>query len=290
MSVVELQPESLPGLEAGNHAGFQETAHVFGEGLIGILHPGAGKVGQETAVILLNAGMVHRIGPHRSSVELARAVSGAGFPVFRYDQSGLGDSPVSRQVSAGRKHEELKAAMELVSACTGATRFVVGGICSAADDAFHLATVEPRVQGVLLLDGLAYRTPGYWLRHLPPRIFNPVKVWNWWRSRSQGQPGMENFRDWPSRQDAIAAVKAMVSREVRMLFVFTGGAYRYFNHAAQLPAALGEAIGSRQVSATYWPDCDHTFYLKRDRVRLQQQVVSWLRQEFGTPKPSSATG
>ena len=287
MSVLSVQPESSTGLDAGNRTRFLESSHVFGEGLIGILHAGAAIASQETAVILLNAGMVHRIGPHRGSVELARAVAGAGFPVFRYDQSGLGDSPVSRQVSAERRHEELKAAMELVNARTGATRFVVGGICSAADDAFHLATLEPRVQGVLLLDGLAYRTPGYWLRHLPPRVFNPVKLWNWWRSRSHAQPGMENFRDWPSRQDAIAAVKGMVSRDVRMLFVFTGGAYRYFNHAGQLPAALGGAIESRQVSSEYWPDCDHTFYLKRDRSRLQQRVISWLSQEYGSSQAAS---
>ena len=287
MSVLSVQPESSTGLDAGNRTRFLESSHVFGEGLIGILHAGAAIASQETAVILLNAGMVHRIGPHRGSVELARAVAGAGFPVFRYDQSGLGDSPVSRQVSAERRHEELKAAMELVNARTGATRFVVGGICSAADDAFHLATLEPRVQGVLLLDGLAYRTPGYWLRHLPPRVFNPVKLWNWWRSRSHAQPGMENFRDWPSRQDAIAALKGMVSRDVRMLFVFTGGAYRYFNHAGQLPAALGGAIESRQVSSEYWPDCDHTFYLKRDRSRLQQRVISWLSQEYASPEAAS---
>ena len=287
MSVLSVQPASSTGLDAGNRTRFLESSHVFGEGLIGILHAGAAIASQETAVILLNAGMVHRIGPHRGSVELARAVAGAGFPVFRYDQSGLGDSPVSRQVSAERRHEELKAAMELVNARTGATRFVVGGICSAADDAFHLATLEPRVQGVLLLDGLAYRTPGYWLRHLPPRVFNPVKLWNWWRSRSHAQPGMENFRDWPSRQDAIAAVKGMVSRDVRMLFVFTGGAYRYFNHAGQLPAALGGAIESRQVSSEYWPDCDHTFYLKRDRSRLQQRVISWLSQEYGSSQAAS---
>ena len=287
MSVLSVQPESSTGLDAGNRTRFLESSHVFGEGLIGILHAGAAIASQETAVILLNAGMVHRIGPHRGSVELARAVAGASFPVFRYDQSGLGDSPVSRQVSAERRHEELKAAMELVNARTGATRFVVGGICSAADDAFHLATIEPRVHGVLLLDGLAYRTPGYWLRHLPPRVFNPVKLWNWWRSRSHAQPGMENFRDWPSRQDAIAAVKGMVSRDVRMLFVFTGGAYRYFNHAGQLPTALGGAIESRQVSSEYWPDCDHTFYLKRDRSRLQQRVISWLSQEYASPKAAS---
>ena len=282
MSILLSRSMSRAGLQAGSQASLPETAHVFGEGLIGILHSDIGNTKVKTAVILLNAGMVHRMGPHRGSVELARAVAGAGFPVFRYDQSGLGDSPVSRQVSSERRHQELKAAMELVSARTGATHFVVGGICSAADDAFHLARIEPRVQGLLLLDGLAYRTPGYWLRHLPSRVFNPVKLWNWWRSRSQGQPGMENFRDWPSRQEARTQLAELVARDARLLFVFTGGAYRYFNHAGQLPGALGPACLAKQVSTHYSPECDHTFYLKRDRVRLQEQVISWLRQAFGT--------
>lgn len=280
MSAVQAQPapaQSGRGTPA-------VSAHAFGEGLVGILHAVVDTPHREIAVILLNAGMVHRIGPHRGSVQLARAMAGAGFPVFRYDQSGLGDSPVSRQVSAERRHVELLAAMERVNACTGATRFVVGGICSAADDAFHLATLEPKIAGLLLLDGLAYRTAGYWWRHLPSRVFNPAKLWNWWRQRGNGQPGMENFRDWPSRQHAVAAVEAMVSRDVRFLFVFTGGAYRYFNHARQLPAALGPAIRSRQVAAEYWPDCDHTFYLARDRLRLQARVVEWLEQAFDAKK------
>lgn len=285
MSATTLQAESSRALASKEDAAdLPETAHVLGEGLVGILHAAVGSQRHDTALILLNAGMVHRIGPHRGSVELARAVADAGFPVFRYDQSGLGDSPVSSQVSAERRHLELEAAMELVNTRTGATRFVVGGICSAADDAFHLATIEPRIHGLLLLDGLAYRTAGYWWRYLPSRVFNPAKLVNWWRSRGAGQPGMANFRDWPSRPQAVAAVKAMVARDVRFLFVFTGGAYRYFNHARQLPAALGPAIKSSQVSAEYWPDCDHTFYLKHDRARLQHGVISWLSQEFGMPK------
>ncbi|NDK38758.1 alpha/beta hydrolase [Pseudoxanthomonas gei] len=282
MSAQPSQFELPRPLESDQAVDPRETAHLFGAGLVGILHAAAGPAHPDVAVILLNAGMVHRIGPHRGSVELARAVAGAGYPVFRYDQSGLGDSPVSAHVSAERRHLEITSAMALVTARTGATRFVVGGICSAADDAFHLASIEPRIHGLLLLDGLAYRTAGYWWRHLAPRVFSPVKWANWWRSRSDGSPGMENFRDWPSRQQAVATMQAMVARDVRFLFVFTGGAYRYFNHAGQLVACLGRAARSTQTSLAYWRDCDHTFYLQRDRARLQALVTAWMEREFPT--------
>ena len=276
-----LEAEAAPALQqrlAGNAEG--ETAHVFGDGLLGVIHPGAGGVVHDTAVILFNAGMVQRSGPHRSSVLLARALAGHGFPVLRFDQSGLGDSPISTTASANRRHAELRAAIDLLAAQTGARRFVIGGICSAADNAFRLAALEPRVHGLLLLDGLAYRTPGYWWRYLLPRVFHPGKVWRWWRQRG-AQTDMANFRDFPTQAEAVAQMTDMVARDLRLLFVFTGGAYRYFNHAGQLSAGLGAAARSAQVSLAYWPDCDHTFYLQRDRVRLQDTIAAWLEREFG---------
>jgi pimeloyl-ACP methyl ester carboxylesterase len=286
MSILEADAEVAPAIAqrlAGNAEG--ETAHVFGEGLLGVISHGAGHAIQDTAVILFNAGLVQRSGPHRGSVLLARALARSGFPVLRFDQSGLGDSPISTTTCSNRRHAELRAAIDLLAAQTGASRFVIGGICSAADNAFRLAALEPRVHGLLLLDGLAYRTPGYWWRYLLPRMFHPGKVWRWWRQRGT-QTDMANFRDFPTRAEAVEQMAELVSRDVRLLFVFTGGAYRYFNHAGQLPACLGAAARAPQVSLAYWRDCDHTFYLRRDRDRLQHLVESWLDAEFG-PRSTS---
>lgn len=278
MNAVPLAAAS-PVLRAGGEG---ETAHVFGDGLVGVIaHPAPSAVRRDVAVILFNAGMVQRSGPHRGSVQLARALAQRGFPVLRFDRSGLGDSPVPARAAAGRSQSELRTAMDLLAARTGAQRFVVGGICSAADNAFRLAPVEPRIDGLLMLDGLAYRTPGYWLRHLPPRVLNPRKLWRWWRQRG-AQPDMANFRDWPARSDAVAQMAGMAERGVQMLFVYTGGAYRYFNHAGQFAACLGCGARGRNVSFAYWPDCDHTFYLQRDRLRLQALVGDWLERGFGT--------
>lgn len=264
-----------------------EVAHVFGGGLVGVLSQAAHQAPpRDTAVIVFNAGMVQRIGPHRGSVQLARALARRGFPVLRYDQSGLGDSPVATQAAADRRRAELQAAMTLVAAETGARRFVVGGICSAADNAFRLAAAEPRIDGLLLLDGLAYRTPGFWLRHLPPRVLQPAKVWRWWRARGT-QPDLADFRDFPARSEARAQMAEMAARGVQLLFVHTGGAYRYFNHAGQLAAGLGRGARGGNVVSAYWRDCDHTFYLQRDRLRLQALVGDWLEHRFPGPGPAT---
>lgn len=256
-----------------------ESVHAFGDGLVGtIARPAAGAPRRDAALVLFNAGMVQRSGPHRGSVQLARALAARGFAVLRFDQSGLGDSPVSTRTTGNRRGEELAAALDLLAAETGARRFVVGGICSAADNAFRLAATEPRIDGLLMLDGLAYRTFGWWLRYLPPRL-RPRKLWNWWRQRGTGAD-MANFRDFPTRAEAVAQMRAMAGRGMRMLFVYTGGAYRYFNHAGQFAACLGPGARSPRASMAYWRDSDHTFYRERDRERLQALVGDWLEREF----------
>ena len=264
---------------AGVREGVREVAHAFGDGLVGVLaHPPAGTPAQPVAMVLFNAGLVPRGGPHRGSVELARALAGDGFPTLRFDWSGLGDSPLASAPDAGLRARELDAALALVTAETGIDRFVVGGICSAADHAFRLAPDEPRIVGLLLLDGLAYRTAGFWLRHLPPRLLRPRRLWRWLRQRGR-QPAMADFRDFPPRREAAATLQALVARGVRVLAVFTGGAYPYFNHAGQA-GCLGPATRSPRFSLAYWRECDHTFYLRRDRARLAGAVRAWMRREF----------
>lgn len=72
--------------------GITETAHVFGEGLVGVLSRPRQIVAGRPAVILLNAGLVQRSGPFRVYAQLARALASCGFVVLRFDLSGRGDS------------------------------------------------------------------------------------------------------------------------------------------------------------------------------------------------------
>ena len=42
--------------------------------------------------VILNSGIIHRVGHHRMYVTLARALARVGYPVLRFDLSGIGDS------------------------------------------------------------------------------------------------------------------------------------------------------------------------------------------------------
>ncbi len=255
-----------------------ESVRQFGPGLVGILHVPPAGVGTRAAVVLMNAGLVHRIGPFRGYVLLARALAAHGFAVLRFDQGGLGDSAASTRGSTERRRVEIDAAIEMLRSETDTDRFIVGGICSGADDAFLLAGLDPRISGVLLLDGLAYRTPGFWLRHLVRKLRAPHA----WRTlqRHHWLPGLDLYREHPARTAAVQQLQRLVERDVRILFVFTSGSSHYFNHYRQLRAGLGNAAAAAQVTLEHWPDCDHTFFLHCDRQRLQQRVLAWAQSEF----------
>ncbi|MET0935693.1 MAG: dienelactone hydrolase family protein, partial [Luteibacter sp.] len=154
----------------------REEAHRFGRGnhLVGIAGVPEGAHG-ETGVIVLNAGLVHRIGPFRLHVELTRQLNGSGYPTLRFDMSTLGDSGATGggMTRAQQVCADLSDAMALLKARAGCERFVLVGLCSGAQNAHVVAATDPRVSGAVFLDGYAYRTIGYKLRHYLPRLVDP---------------------------------------------------------------------------------------------------------------------
>ena len=125
------------------------------------------------AVLLWNAGLLHRVGPYRLYVDLARKFADMGFLVLRFDLSGKGDSEARRENVSERERStsDIKDAMDLLSKKNGVCKFVLLGLCSGADDAFPVGVQDSRVAGLVLLDGYGYRTLGYYLHHYGPRLF-----------------------------------------------------------------------------------------------------------------------
>ena len=154
--------------------------------LVGILSeppPEAESAGRP-GVLLLNSGILHRVGACRLHVRLARRLAQHGYTVVRFDFSGIGDSAV-RKDDLGFEESaivEIRETMDQLQRMRGIETFVPMGLCSGADMAFEVAKVDERVIGVGLLDLWAYRTPGYYLRRYGPKLLslptwiNSIKV------------------------------------------------------------------------------------------------------------------
>ena len=266
--------------------GYEERVHRFGDGLVGVATVPVGRPPRRTALVLLNAGLVHRMGPFRLYVQLARRLAAQGYVVLRFDQSGLGDSPLSTRTSESRKRDEVAAAMDLLERETGVQGFVLGGICSGADDSFNIAPDEPRVSGIVLLDGVGYRTRGHGLRHYLPRLFNPARLLRalWRRLRRRGDEpravGNDDLRDFPDRAEAIRRLQVLDARGAQVLLLYTGGVASYHNHRRQAAENFGAVMRSPNMATEYWVECDHTFYVRRHREKLFAYLEHWMGARF----------
>lgn len=278
-----------------------ESVHLLGKNStpIGVLSkPDAGKPRSDLAVIFLNSGLLHRVGPFRLYVSLARRLATQGVASVRIDQSGKGDSERRKGLSfidSIRKDFEDTAAF--LETAAGARRFVVLGLCSGADDALYLAAEYPQIAGAALLEAYAFRTPSYYLRHYGPRLVR-ADVWSAWAGRAaqfavrrleafvrgsktgEDPPEIGAIRDFVGGAEMQRRYRAVVERGGKLLCVFTDGSRSYYNYRGQLAGYLRLGEGTKLVTEAYLPSAKHTYPLSAHREQAMDEVCRWIAKEF----------
>lgn len=268
-----------------------ERAVTFGPGgcLLGVLcEPDAGKAREGApAMIVWNVGINHHVGPFRFYVELARKLAHAGFTTLRFDASGLGDSGVRREAASDKERTalDLRDAMALLEARTQARRFVLTGFCSSVDPAHAMAMQEPRVAGVVYIEGYTYPTRGTRLRY-PLRLLSAIR-WRRYLQRRFGNKGAVRatsereqifIRDIPTREGFSKDLHALAARSVRTLFLYVGGDSGY-SHRDQAFEMFGEDLRGK-LDVEFFPEADHTFFRTGDRTRALDRIAAWMRAAF----------
>ena len=135
----------------------RESIFVSGNSreLIGIFtQPKESASKEQPIVVMLNAGLLHRVGPFRLHVSLCRKLADAGFSSLRVDLSGIGDSAVVRENldELKRAEEDVRYFLDSLTERFGVTRFLLLGLCSGADNAHYISVRDKRVVGIVLLD------------------------------------------------------------------------------------------------------------------------------------------
>ncbi len=149
-----------------------------GSPLVGMLHPAAGN--QEVGVLVMVAGgPQYRIGGHRQLVLWARKISAQGFPVFRFDFSGMGDS-YGEYLDFENTEDDIGAALNRFFEETPSLKQVVlWGECNACSASLVYAHKDPRVNGIVMLNPWVRTEQGqakavvkhYYLNRLTQRSF-----------------------------------------------------------------------------------------------------------------------
>ena len=263
-----------------------QTFEYFGPAncLVGVLSGDASSA--QPVLVLPTAGVVPRAGPFRLHVEIAQALERRGIRTFRFDLPGAGEAPRMAGIDA---RAATQAALDHLAARGIATRFVVGGMCSAADRGWIAAVDDPRVVGAVLLDGVCFTGPWFQFARVAGVLARPPREWlKILRRVGHGgiaaTPATADYRDWPTRSEARAQLDVMVARDVRFLFVYTNGITDYFRNQRQFAWSFGRAASDPRVTCHYLRDCDHTFYARFARERVLGVLEEWFTAAFGGTK------
>jgi hypothetical protein len=286
----------------------QHVAEVFGtsNNLVGVTRlpsprrrptSGGESPTNDVCVVMLNAGILHHVGPYRLHVDMAESLARQGVSSFRFDLSGIGESLPSGSTfdSTSRAVVEARQAIDLMQDRYGFERFILFGLCSGADDAINVALADRRVKGVVMLDGCGFRTSGYhvhrFFKRQLPSLFRTKKLTRKFRGLL-GRPDHErpsslapgsDIREFPDRRTTQTQIQSLIDRGTSMMMFYTGGVHDYFNHGSQFEQMFPGLKTFGRLSVHYRAHWDHVLYLPEDREQLIDEVTHWTTNTF-TPR------
>lgn len=274
-----------------------------GTPLVGIvsLPDGASAFG-ETAFLLLNAGIVHRVGPNRLYVALARRLAKAGCTVLRFDHAGIGDSGARRDHVPFEQAavSEVQEVMDWLAREKGSKRFVLVGLCSGTLTAFRTACRDSRVSGLILLTALLENPESVSEETITEvhdrRIARSYATEKAFGLRSWGKllAGRANYANIarvlrkslgrrlapakamsPGTAEVASELGRLLSRGVSVIFIYAEPTVvlEYFRMTLEPEVPRLRECGRIEVHVL--KRSDHTFTALRDQNRVIELILGW---------------
>jgi pimeloyl-ACP methyl ester carboxylesterase len=243
-------------------------------------------------VVFVNAGVIHRVGPHRLHVKLARCLARQGVGCARFDLSGVGDSLAPRDGVDFRSQavRDVRAVMDDLATRSGITSFALVGMCSGAAHSQAAALVDRRVKGVFLIDGYVYpswrsswhfllmmlRAYGPW--QTTARLVRALKTRLRQRLRAEQTSSAISSDTRRSAKEFAQDMRALTQRQVQVCLMFTGSVLEVFAYPDHLRHQFAPAAWLDQVGCLFEPNVDHTLTLQGFQRHLANRLVPWLKE------------
>jgi pimeloyl-ACP methyl ester carboxylesterase len=246
-------------------------------------------------VVILGAGILHRIGPSRVSVHLARALASRGHPVLRFDLSGIGDSGRAPEPNLeDAVQADIRDAVTLATARSAGTvwaeQVALVGFCAGADNALYVGATDPRIRAAVLFDPTVHRTAGFHRRKLMQRLSSAET----WSNVLSGRSLLLRIEDVLATNDAQAKppgyygllvasaeetdrrARAFCDHGGQLRYVISRAAQRYCNAPEQVSEALPTAFSPAQVHVVWAEELDHVFSTRAQVRWFVDDTSSWL--------------
>lgn len=273
-------------------AGYSERAFTFGrhESMAGIIAaPASGPA--RIPVVILSAGIIHKVGPSRALVSLARALARQGHTTLRFDLSGIGDSPRAPESSLqAAVTADIHDAISMVLTATGTSTtdgaVALIGFCSGADNALFVGAEDARVRALVLFDPTVHETAGFRHRETLRRLGSARSWWNALSGRSlrlrlQAKDEAASPPDYygllvQSPTETDRRVREMSTRGLPRLWVLSEGAHRYCNAAVQVRESLPFGWRDDLDTVEWAPHLDHLLSRRVQVSWFVDAVTRWL--------------
>jgi exosortase A-associated hydrolase 1 len=269
----------------------------LGNQLMGILHVPlkAGSIRLDfqpkVAVVLVVGGPQYRVGSHRQFVQTARALAGAGIAAFRFDCGGMGDSDGTQRTFEDI-HEDIAAAVSLVSERLPRTKLVLMGLCDAASAILMYRSNSAPLSGMVLINPWV-RTPSievrtkvrhYYLNRVLGRVFWTKILRFEWNPLSSGRDLIQLFRSsrWHVQHHATTFVDKMLHGLERstepIYFILSGDdlTAREFESLVENNPRWGALVAAPRCKVRKLPRADHTFSNANSLAVLNDSLNKWL--------------
>lgn len=273
--------------------------------LFGILtSPAAAAPPGAPAVLMLNSGSVHLIGPNRLWVRLARRWAAQGMTVLRIDLSGIGDSPArpgqdENVVYSASAKADIAAALAHLKTTVGAGDCHLLGLCSGGYHALKAAVAGLDIASSVVINPLTYfwqdgSTPSdvkeYEVVELTAKYRSKLLTAEPWLRLVRGdlhlrliaEVGLRRIANvaapylielarwlhWPLKHDLARELRSVAQRRVGLRFVFAAGAPGLRMLQQQAGRATAELLARGALSIDAVAAADHTFTRREARERL----------------------
>lgn len=278
---------------------YVEHAIVFpcrGESLLGILSKP--ELPNNIGVLIAVGGPQYRVGSHRQFVLLSRALAKAGYPVFRFDYRGMGDSTGTSH-NFETVNDDFDAAINaFLSNCSEVETLVLWGLCDAASASllYWDATHDERIAGMILLNpwvrseaslakthikhyyGRRLLQAEFWKKLLTGRLEVGRAITGLFRSLNTARqlrvdPAESNFRPFQNKM-----LCGLANFPGKVLVILSENDYTAmeFDDYVQQDKQWIICLNKQNLLQQRIEGADHTFSSKALRERVELMTQSWL--------------
>jgi hypothetical protein len=270
----------------------KESVIEFGPGrrLVGTLVRSVSVKPLDIAVVVFNAGLIPRTGPHRLWVQFTRHIARQGMTSLRFDLSAEGDSgaATSPKPYELQSIEDVRTAMSEIEQQTGIKRFVLAGICTGAAISYKVALADERVISCIWIDSYMYptrRTKVNWARYCLQRegltsligrrlkqTWSPATKSEQLKPSSTALPGLVR----PTAPEYAAGITQLIRRKTQILMLYTGSYLYAYNYTDQFNDHFSSHGLRGKVHVEFVPGIDHTLTERSAQDWMVKRLAQWM--------------